>query len=641
MDATIGDRVTGRTEGLVGRAGELDLFARVLSGEVDRNVLLVHGPGGIGKTQLLRDWAEAARAAGRGTRWIDARTIDPLPAAIAAALTDTVPGTVVFLDGFERIAAGGRELREEVVPRLPADVVVVIAGRDRPGAAWSAGGWARLTFVLELAPLDPAGAIALLGAHGVPANPAAGIARWAGGSPLALVLAAGAWHRHGRITPEPRLLATLVRLTTAVRWGTTHFDALATCAIARRTTLELLAAALDADSDAEAAYHWLAGLPFVDRVDDAVTLHDAVRDPMREHLLGSRPARERELRRRIADHLHRRGTLGDRSVLTDLAHLVRNPVLRWTYCWDGSSRYHADRLRPGDSETIGRALVERGYPRWWAGSEPYHRLAPRNVVVARDDTGAPVGYAVWLTPGSAPKEVVAGDPFGRDCLRFAADHCASADVVVWRDSVDLTTGPASAGSALAMLNIAVAMRTDVANPRHAIVPMFQHNEQLHEFCLAVGGVVVPELDRTVDGRPLCAYWVDYGPGGLRAHQRDQVYRELGLPPALSAEQVRAALESFAVSSALADHPLAVGMGVDQRAESVRSTLRTGIEGAFGTGPREEELRAVLRQRYLEPGATSTATARALAMSKATYFRRLAEAVRRLTEHLAAQVTSVR
>ncbi len=637
---TIGDRVAAQADRLVGRSRELALFGRVLAGTLDRNVLLVHGPGGIGKTELLRASAAAARAAGRAVRWIDARTIDPLPAALAAALHDVTAGTVVFLDGFERIAAGAKELREEVLPRLHADVVVVIAGRSSPDPGWFCGGWAQVTFVVELAELSEDTSVELLAAHGVPDGPAREITRWTAGSPLALVLAASAYHRHGRVAPEPGLVTTLVRLTTAVEWDTTHFDALAACAIARRTTLELLVATLEAGSDAESAFGWLTGLPFVDRVGDTVTLHDAVREPMRDSLLGARPARERELRRRVADHLYQRSLLGDRSIITDLAHLLRSPVLRWAYCWDGSSRYHADRIRPGDPAVLGAALAERGYGEWWSASEPYHRLAPRHVVVARNGTGAPVGYAIWLTPGAAPSSVLADDPFGRRCLRFAERACGSEDVVVWRDSVDLTGGsPAMAGSALAMLNIAVALRADVPNPRHAIVPLFQHNQRLHEFCLAAGGKVVPELDTVVDGRPVCAYWIDYGPGGLHAHQRDLVYRELGRAPAvssaLSVDDVRAALESFTVSTELARHPLAVGDGVDARAESVRAALRTGVAAAFGTGPREQQLRTILSQRYLEPGATSTATARSLAMSKATYFRRLAEAVRRLTEHLAA------
>ncbi len=642
--ATIGDRVAGQADRLVGRGAELELFGRILDGTLDRNVLLVHGPGGIGKTELLRAAAAAARAAGRATRWIDVRTIDPLPAALAAALRDVPAGTVVFLDGFERIATGAKELREEVLPRLPGDVVVVIAGRSRPDPGWFCGGWAQVTFVLELAELCRETSVELLGAHDVPDGPAREITRWTAGSPLALVLAAGAYLRHGRVAPEPGLVTTLVRLTTAVDWDTTHFDALAACAIARRTTLELLGATLEAGSDAEAAFGWLTGLPFVDRVGDTVTLHDAVREPMRDSLLGVRPARERELRRRVADHLYRRSLLGDRSIVTDLAHLLRSPVLRWAYCWDGSSRYHADRIRPGDAAVLGAALAGRGYARWWSASEPYHRLAPRNVVVARDGAGAPVGYAIWLTPGSAPPSVLAGDPFGRGCLRFAERTCGSEDVVVWRDSVDLTApaqeaGVPPTGSALAMLNIAVALRADVPNPRHAIVPLFQHNLRLHEFCLAAGGTVVPELDTVVDGRPVCAYWIDYGPGGLHAHQRDLVYRELGRSPelspvAVSIDDVRTALESFPVATELARHPLAVGVGVDARAESVRATLRAGVAAAFGSGPREQQLRTILCQRYLTPGATSAATARALAMSKATYFRRLTEAVRRLTEHLA-------
>ncbi|EST38230.1 hypothetical protein N566_08605 [Streptomycetaceae bacterium MP113-05] len=623
----------------MGRSRELELFDRILAGTLDRNVLLVHGPGGIGKTGLLRASAAAARRAGRTTRWIDARTIDPIPAALAAALEGVGPRTVVFLDGFERIAAGARELREEVLPRLPGDVVVVIAGRSRPDPGWFSGGWAQVAFTVELAELSEKSSVELLAEHGVPDGPAREITQWTAGSPLALVLAAGAFHRHGRVAPEPGILTTLVRLTTAVEWDDTQFDALAVCAVARRTTPDLLDGALEPGSDAEGAFGWLAGLPWVDRVGTTVTLHDAVREPVRESLSGSRPARERELRGRVADHLYRRSLLGDRSIITDLAHLLRSPELRWAYCWDGSARYHADRIRSGDTAVLGTALAGRGYGEWWSASEPYHRLAPRHVVVARDGVGAPVGYAIWLTPGSAPSSVLAGDPFGRECLRVAERACGSGEVVVWRDSVDLTGGTPADGSALAMLNVAVALRADVPNPRHAIVPLFQHNQRLHEFCLAAGGTVVPELDTVVDGRPVCAYLIDYGPGGLHAHQHDLVLRELGRLPtrssALNVDDVRTALESFPVATELARHPMAAGVGVDTRAESVRTALRSGVAAAFGAGAREQQLRSVLSQRYLEPGATSAAIARSLAISKATYFRRLTEAVGRLAEHLAA------
>jgi hypothetical protein len=337
------------------------------------------------------------------------------------------------------------------------------------------------------------------------------------------------------------------------------------------------------------------------------------------------------------NHLYERSALGDRSMITDLAHLISDPVVRWGYCWDGSSRYHADRLRPGDAAVLGAAMTARGYGQWWRGSEPYHRLAPRNVVVARDGEGAPVGYAVFLTPGSAPQAVLRDDPFGAACMRFARRISDRGDVVIWRDSVDLSEG--DTGSALAMLNIAVALRADAPNPRHAIVPLFQHNRRLHAFCLAAGGKVVPELDWTSDGKAMCAYWLDYGPGGLHAHQRDVVHRELGLPlsssPAFDGDDVREALESFTVPAALACSPLATGTGVDRRAESVRTVLRGAVTAAFGPGAHEQQLRTILRKRYLEPGESPEATARLLVLSRSTYYRRLREAVRRVVDHLLA------
>jgi hypothetical protein len=644
MGATIGDRLARRAGPLVGRVGELALFGRMLSGELERNVLLVHGPGGIGKTELLRELAGIAERGGRPVRWIDARSLAPLPGALGTAMRDVTDRTVVFLDGFERMSAKANVLREEIVPALPADAIVVIAGRDSPDTGWSRAGWEHVTCVVALAGLTEAASVELLGEHGVPVEAARGIIRWTAGAPLALVLAAGAYRQHGRVTPEPDLLNTLVRMTAEAESDSGHFDALAVCAIARRTTSDLLRAALEPEADAEAAFAWLSALPFVDqvgdRVGDAVALHDAVRSAMRESVLGTGPARERHLRRRIADHLYRRSELGDRTVIADLAHLLRDPVVRWAYCWDGSSRYHADRARPGDADVLGAALTERGYGQWWQASEPYHRLAPRNVIVARDGHGSPVGYAVFLTPGSAPRALLRDDPFGAACLRFAQRVSDDGDAVVWRDSIDLSGGDADAsGSALAMLNIAVALRSDVPNPRHAIVPLFQHNRRLHDFCLAVGGTVVPELDWNSDGHAMCAYWIDYGPGGLHAHQRDIVYRELGLPApgadGVTPDDVREALESFMVSSVLARSPLATGVGVDRRADSVRTTLRAAVAGAFGAGAHEQQLRTILRKRYLEPGETPDATARTLALSRATYYRRLREAAARVADHLLA------
>jgi len=64
-------------------------------------VLFVHGPGGIGQTTLLLEMRARATAAGR---------------------------TTVLLDGYEQLGAIDSWMRQDFVPSLPAEDVVVLAG---------------------------------------------------------------------------------------------------------------------------------------------------------------------------------------------------------------------------------------------------------------------------------------------------------------------------------------------------------------------------------------------------------------------------------------------------------------------------------------------------------------------------------
>jgi hypothetical protein len=111
-------------------------------------VLHVHGPGGVGKTALLRAFADEARIAGAATVTLDARHFEPSPPGFTAAVRgagglendeDLGVGfaaqgrrTVVLVDTYEMAALLDDWLRERFLPELPADAVVVLA---RPGAA--------------------------------------------------------------------------------------------------------------------------------------------------------------------------------------------------------------------------------------------------------------------------------------------------------------------------------------------------------------------------------------------------------------------------------------------------------------------------------------------------------------------------
>ena len=76
-----------RTKYFVGRAAELEVFRSALRGGERRPALLyVHGPGGVGKSMLLREFGRVATAAGASVVPLDGRDLEPSPAGFLRGL---------------------------------------------------------------------------------------------------------------------------------------------------------------------------------------------------------------------------------------------------------------------------------------------------------------------------------------------------------------------------------------------------------------------------------------------------------------------------------------------------------------------------------------------------------------------------
>jgi hypothetical protein len=116
-----------------GRSTQLAAFTGVLEPCADASpaILYVHGPAGIGKTALLRRFADFAGAADRRVVPIDAAGSAPeLAARVRAAVAGG--GAVLLLDDVDRVPGAG-----DVLPAaLGEDTVVVVAGRHAPGLGW-------------------------------------------------------------------------------------------------------------------------------------------------------------------------------------------------------------------------------------------------------------------------------------------------------------------------------------------------------------------------------------------------------------------------------------------------------------------------------------------------------------------------
>src|SRR4051812_13583788 len=89
----------------VGRVAELEKLEDLLAPEPARRVVFVHGPGGIGKSTLLRELARRATVRGFDVVLADARDLDPVPGELEEAIEPAYASTrpLLILDTWERM----------------------------------------------------------------------------------------------------------------------------------------------------------------------------------------------------------------------------------------------------------------------------------------------------------------------------------------------------------------------------------------------------------------------------------------------------------------------------------------------------------------------------------------------------------
>lgn len=639
-------------ERFVGRAVELAALESCLEQDSSMSVIHVYGPGGIGKSTLLREFARRAEARGWERFVVEGRELTPSPDALEALLSAAAgsPRPLVLIDTYERMNGLGGYLRRALLPSLPDTAVVVIAGRNPPDEAWFQGGWEAIAGEFQLGKLGAAEALALLSAHGVTDERRTAIVDWADGSPLALALAADAASSDGDWHPvadeeDPEILRSLIRRLVEAEMGSVRFSVLAVATIARVTTAEMLGAVL-AEGDADGAYERLRGLSFSEPVGDGLALHELVRKAMRADLRRRDPDRDRELRRRIVDYLYERAGRGDPLLTIEMAHLIDNPVIRWGFGWEGSIDFRIDDVRDGDAERMAELMAERGLHHWWNLTRRFVADAPDRVAIARDRQDRVCGFLVCMSPSTAPA-FADEDPIVGPWLRHARADRHLGEAVLWHDSFDFTGWPAGqtsdsgfdgpGGRVKAMLGMAGILRSGVVNPRFMYLPINPRNPGARAFAAAAGAQYLPELDCEFGDHRLECHRIDHGPGGLLAALRAFVYAEVGLTtpaPAFDRERVRDALRSFHVPHELARSPMARGDTPDERAESVRAQLRQAADQAFGETRNERLLHEVLTRGYLVPGPSHEQSALDLSLSRAAYFRRLRVAADRVADHLA-------
>ena len=429
-----------RDRGFIGRTAELARFQATLTGRPPAagrpdpgSVLFLHGPGGVGKSMLLRRFATLGRAAGRRVVEIDGRAMDqPTPALFEAEANAvlTVPGAVLLVDTFERCQGLQGWLRERFLPRLPSTALVVLAGRQAPDLEWrSDPGWAPLLGVEALANFPPEDAITLLAARGVPETLHPVLLAFTGGHPLALSLAsevaADPADTHSW-SPTPDVVQLLLSRLVGHLPSSEHRYALEVCAHAQATTEDLLRAAGVADP--AGTFEWLRGLPYVESGRHGLFPHDVVRDSLDADLRWRDPQGYESMHRRVRDHMLARARaahgVGVLPAMAALNYLRRyGGVMPHLWVTGREGELYEDRYQPEDREALldlaasSQRVFSAELVRFWLERQPESFSVHR-----RSDTGAVVGYVGWLKLTAPDDAEIATDPVVAAAWAHARTH---------------------------------------------------------------------------------------------------------------------------------------------------------------------------------------------------------------------------
>lgn len=375
-----------RQRAFVGRKEELAAFDEALCGG---GVLFVHGPGGVGKSALLRRFAQRAAEAGRTVLMLDGRMIDPSPATVMAETRPMLADerAVLLIDTFERVQGLESWLRERFLPTLPVGALVVVAGRLPPDMMWQADpGWAGMVRVIGLGDLEPMDAAALLDSRGVAGERHGPLLAFAGGHPLSLALGAAA-EMNDRPTRD--VVAALLDQLVGDVPSPAHRRALEVCAHTYMSTQDVLRAVLP-DEDTAALFAWLRRLPFVESGPFGLYPHDIVRRILEADLRWRDPWGHADLHRRVRTHLTQQiRDAEDADVLGAVGSLLAlHGDTPGPHVW---REIHEDVLRPEDAEEL-LCLVTG----WDAVSHWMARQPQAFRLYRRTANGELVGACAWL-----------------------------------------------------------------------------------------------------------------------------------------------------------------------------------------------------------------------------------------------------
>ena len=631
-------------ERFVGRTRTLELIADGLAGRSQQRIFHLYGPGGVGKSALLRAIERQARADGRSVVHLDGRLLIPTPEGLTSEVFKAADGALLIIDEADELIPLRFELRHLLRTAIPASTVVVLAGRAAPGREWFDAGLDQVSAEILVRPLDNTDGRELLARYDVTdAADVDQLLAWARGYPLALTVGANLLGTPPEPTPSNGRLGAaasgdgLDDLILARLGGREVADVdpdiLDVACVAPAVDARLLAAVLPG-RPTRSGLTQLRSLSVSEQLGSRTTLHRLVRSALRSRLRDSDPDRYRTIVLRVADHLRQRALTEDPMIALELADLIENPDVRLGF--DASTSHYADFPRPGDVDELA-SFSAAADTEWFARFRRWCEEQPRQAIAVRRATGELAAMSIVCMAGEMPAwaedDIETGPVLAhlRETGQF--DEAAHMhDTIILEDPADV----AACAEVIRVGNAgAMAGAFGTRNPRYMYVTAARWNE--FDGTQPLGYVELPELRRSDDERELETMMADFGPDGVPGQMYAIILAEQQAEaPATAANPTsRALLEavrSFQDDAALAESTLAPDEGTEaSKAAAVRSQVEDALVQAFGASEADQLLRRAIERTYLDPDGGHGIAQRELHMSRSSFYRHLQKARQQLVE----------
>jgi hypothetical protein len=686
MALRLADRLSlERQRRFVGRYTELELFQRVSTAPtLPYHVLHIYGPGGIGKTTLLREFQHLGEQKGIATCYLDARTIEPVSDAVLRALSKALNlerhespldllatcthRLVVLVDTYETLAPLDAWFRDQFLPQISAEVLVVLAGRSQPDLAWRTDpGWQGLIQLLPLTNLNRNESIGYLTSRNVPGDQHARVLDFTYGHPLALALVADLFAQRPTASFRPDDAPDMIRilLTQFVQKvpSPAHRAALEACALVRLTSEALLSAMLNMP-DVNELFEWLRDLSFIEQGSHGLFPHDMVREALDRDLRWRNPAWYAELHRRArtfyAAHLHQGSARQQQRVLIDYIFLHRhNPVVRPFFEWREGGNLAPDAARASDWPHILGMIGRHEGAEAVQAARHWQTHQPEGLLVLRAGDGQPAGFLWMIALQRATAIALEADPATRVASQYLQEHAAlqpDEEATLFRFWMASDTyQEISVVQSLLFVHV-VSHYLTTPNLAYTLFPCAEPAFWADVFAYA-DLQRIPAADYLVGERQYGVYghdWRAVPPVTWLAllAEREVANETEALAPAPQitlpavalgeeafANALREGLRDLARSDLLTQNPLVRSRMVNTRVGAQASTgervaaLQALIREAsdlLQASPRDLKAYRALYHTYLQPAATQEQAAELLDLPFSTFRRHLKEGLQRLT-----------